>query len=276
MPRPNLLFLMTDQQRFDALGANGNRCIHTPNLDRLAASGANLQGYYSNCPVCVPSRCTLFTGRYPHSHRVRENHTLLEDGREIHLFRVLRQAGYTLGYVGKNHLLEAGEFANFDFVDLEEEFRKEPAQRRLAEHYRARREALEQAGQPEIWRAGEFHDLPEECTRTHRTAMGALRFLEGHPADAPFCLCVSFADPHVPHQALRRFEGLYPAESVALLPRREGELAQKARRFHIKWRSQKADTADEAGMRRYMAVYYAMITYVDEMIGRLLGALRER
>jgi arylsulfatase A-like enzyme len=53
----------------------------------------------------------------------------------------------------------------------------------------------------------------------------------------------------------------------------EGELTEKARRFHIKWRGQKADTADDAGRRHYMAVYYAMITYVDEMVGKLLNEL---
>jgi len=276
MTKPNLVFIMTDQQRFDALGANGNARIQTPNLDRLAASGANVQNYHTNCPVCVPSRCTLFTGRYPHSHRVRENHNFLEDGREIHLFRVLKQAGYALGYVGKNHLLEPGEFANFDFVDQQDEFKSEPEQKRLAAHYESRRRELSEAGHPELWRAGQFHDLPEECTRTHRTAQGALRFLADRPEDKPFCLCVSFSDPHVPHLAPRRLEPLYPLEDMELYPRREGELAERARRFHVKWRAQKADMASEADMRRYMAIYYAMVTYVDEMVGHILDRLREQ
>ena len=274
---PNLLFVMTDQQRFDALGANGNAVIRTPHLDALARSGVNVRGYYANGPVCVPSRCTLFTGRYPHAHRIRENHSLLEAGREIHLFRALKKAGYRLGYVGKNHLLERPEFANFDFVDLEEDFHAEPAQKALLDWYRARRREQAERGQPEIWRAGLFHDFPDESTRTFRAAQGALRFLDTAGDDGrPFCLCVSFCDPHVPHLAPRRFESLYPLESLRLYPRREGELAEKARRFHIKWRAQKADTADDDGRRHYMAVYYAMISFVDEMLGRLLARLHDR
>jgi hypothetical protein len=171
MSQPNLLFIMTDQQRYDALGANGNPVIQTPNMDALARDGANVHGYYTNCPVCVPSRCTLFTGRYPHSHRVRENHNLLEYGREIHLFRVLRQAGYALGYTGKNHLLEVPEMENFDFVGGLEE-----SEAPLREWYQQYRQSLRDRGQPEIWRAGAFHDFPPETTRTWATARTAPGF----------------------------------------------------------------------------------------------------
>ena len=273
--RPNLLFIMTDQQRYDALGANGNDVIHTPNLDGLARSGANLQRYYANCPVCVPSRCTLFTGRYPHAHRIRENHNVLEAGREIHLFRALKQAGYRLGYAGKNHLLEREEWANFDCTDVwgfdHDESEQEKA---LNDYYRTRRARMQASGEPEIWRAGSFHDFPDEATRTYRTGAAGIRFLDEFAGVDPFCLCLSFADPHVPHLAARRFESFYPLEEMRLHPFREGELEEKARRFHIKWRAQKADTADEQGKRRYMAIYYAMITWVDEMVGRVLDKLR--
>ena len=70
--RPNVLFIMTDQQRFDALSVHGGQA-KTPNLDRLAVRGTDLSGFFSAAPVCVPSRCSLFTGRYGHSHRVLEN-----------------------------------------------------------------------------------------------------------------------------------------------------------------------------------------------------------
>ena len=275
--RPNLLFIMTDQQRFDALGANGNGVIHTPNLDALAQSGVNVQTYYANSPVCVPSRCNLFTGRYPHSHRVRENHNLLECGRDVHLFRALKQAGYSLGYAGKNHLLEKPEFENFDFTDvwgMDHELCDE--EQKLDDHYGEHRNQLKAEGKPEIWRAGEFHDHPPESTRTWQTADSGVRFLDTLSGDEPFCLCLSFADPHVPHQALRKFESMYPPEKMKLHPWREGELEEKARRFHIKWRAQKADTADDEGRRHYMAVYYAMVTWVDEMVGGVLAKLKER
>ena len=60
---PNILFIMTDQQRWDCVGANGNALIKTPNLDRLAAGGANFTHAFVQAPVCVPSRVIFFTGR---------------------------------------------------------------------------------------------------------------------------------------------------------------------------------------------------------------------
>ena len=79
---PNILFIMTDQQRSDCLGVNGNSIIQTPNLDRLAAESANFSHAFVQSPVCVPSRASYFTGRYAHSHRNRVNYTPL-DQREI-------------------------------------------------------------------------------------------------------------------------------------------------------------------------------------------------
>ena len=65
MQRPNILVLYTDQQRWDALGANGNPEIITPNLDRLAAQGANCSRYFVQNPVCMPSRVSFLSGQYP-------------------------------------------------------------------------------------------------------------------------------------------------------------------------------------------------------------------
>jgi len=112
---PNILLINTDQQCYDAMSAHGG-AAQTPALDRLATEGMDFHRFYAQSPVCVPSRCNLSTGRYPHAHRIRENHARLER-HEVHLFKALEQAGYTLGYVEKNHLLENEEFASFGYVD---------------------------------------------------------------------------------------------------------------------------------------------------------------
>ncbi len=276
MTKPNLVFIMTDQQRFDALGANGNDVIQTPHLDQLANDGVNVQRYYANAPVCVVSRCCLFTGRYPHAHRVRENHTMLECGREIHLFRALKQADYKLGYIGKNHLLERAEFADFDHVDLNDDIKNEPEQQRLADYYKQHRQDLAAAGKPELWRAGSFHDLPPECTNTWRCADSAVNFINQQTVDDPFALCLSFTDPHVPHLALKKYADYYSGDNLKLYPKRKGELEEKAKRFHIKWKAQKSDRASEEDHYHYMAVYYAMITWIDENIGRVRTALKDK
>jgi arylsulfatase A-like enzyme len=271
--KPNLLFIMTDQQRYDALGANGNDIIQTPTLDALAAAGVNLQRYYSNCPVCVPSRCTLFTGRYPHSHRVRENHARLATGREMHLFRVLKTAGYSLAYIGKNHLLENEEFENFDFTDVwGHDHQESPGEKAYGEFLR---EHLREHRPKGLWACPVFHDLPPENSRPYVKASSAIRFLKERDRGRPFCLCVSFSDPHVPHMALSKYRDTYPPDAMKLYPDRSGELAEKAGRFAVKQGGLEAADADEAGRRHYMAVYYAMISWIDEQVGRMLTALEE-
>src|SRR5262245_34306353 len=96
---PNILFIMSDQQRWDCVGANGNSIIKTPNLDRLAARGANFSHAFVASPVCVPSRISFFTGRYAHSHRNRVNYTPL-DRSEVLLQARLKEAGYRTASVG--------------------------------------------------------------------------------------------------------------------------------------------------------------------------------
>jgi arylsulfatase len=102
MPHPNILFIMTDQQRYDCVGANGNATIRTPHLDQLAGESANFASCFVQAPVCVPSRQTFFTGRYPHSHRNRVNYTPLEPSETL-MQAYLRDAGYATGFVGKLH-----------------------------------------------------------------------------------------------------------------------------------------------------------------------------
>jgi len=102
MAKPNILWILTDQQRFDCVGANGNPLIKTPNMDRLAAESANLLNCFVQAPVCVPSRQTLFSGRYPHCHRNRVNYTPIDE-RERLLQSYIREQGYATGFAGKLH-----------------------------------------------------------------------------------------------------------------------------------------------------------------------------
>ena len=110
MSRPNIILLMTDQQRWDSLGCNGNTFISTPHVDRLAAGGANCINSFTPWPVCTPARATMWTGVYPHRHQVIYNtymmdNLLKETSREQRtVFESVREAGYTTAYFGKWHL----------------------------------------------------------------------------------------------------------------------------------------------------------------------------
>jgi arylsulfatase A-like enzyme len=108
--RPNVLLLMTDQQRADALSCDGNPAIRTPHLDQLAREGVRCASAYVQNPICMPSRATLFTGRYPRSHRVRTNGVSLPR-EELTLADVLNASGYRTAAFGKLHFMPSGDAA---------------------------------------------------------------------------------------------------------------------------------------------------------------------
>ena len=101
--RPNILWICTDQQRWDTLGCYGNPYVHTPHIDRLASEGVLFERCFSQSPVCTPSRASFLTGRYPRTTRCRQNGQDISDD-EVLVTRLLADAGYVCGLAGKLHL----------------------------------------------------------------------------------------------------------------------------------------------------------------------------
>ena len=101
---PNILWICTDQQRFDTLGCYGNPYVQTPNLDKLAQQGVYYFNHaYSQSPVCTPSRASFLTGRYPRTTRCRQNGQAIPPD-EVLVTKILQDAGYVCGLAGKLHL----------------------------------------------------------------------------------------------------------------------------------------------------------------------------
>ncbi|HET7558906.1 MAG TPA: sulfatase-like hydrolase/transferase, partial [Limnochordia bacterium] len=101
--RPNILWLCTDQQRFDTLGCTGNPFVRTPRLDRLSEDGVHFTCAFGQSPICTPSRGSFLTGRYPRTVRLRQNgQSIPED--EVLVTKLLADAGYVTGLAGKLHL----------------------------------------------------------------------------------------------------------------------------------------------------------------------------
>lgn len=271
--RPNLLFIMADQMRFDALGCHSQHGF-TPNLDRLAAEGSDLRQHFANAPVCVPSRSTIFTGRHSHAHRVLENDARLAP-HEAHLFKVLKEADYRLGYFGKNHLLPEPELAaNCDARD--ECGRKSHATPEQAEYARLCGEAGERMRTIGAFAGAAFHDLPDEATGTGRIGDAAVGFLEASQDPRPWCAVASFHDPHAPHLAPRRFAQHHPADRIELPPWSSEELDTKPPRSRIKRQAQGSPRADDAARRHFLSVYRSMCSFVDEQVGRIVAAADRR
>ena len=101
--RPNVLLIITDQQRADHMGCAGHPVLKTPNIDSIAAEGVRFERFYVSTPVCMPNRSTLMTGRMPSVHGVRHNGIPLSR-RAVTFVDLLRAAGYDTALIGKSHL----------------------------------------------------------------------------------------------------------------------------------------------------------------------------
>ena len=108
MQRPNVLWLCTDQQRFDTIRSLGNDLIRTPNIDGLVEDGVAFTQTYCQSPVCTPSRASFLTGRYPRTTRCRQNgQTIPAD--EVLVSKMFADAGYRCGLAGKLHLASCSD-----------------------------------------------------------------------------------------------------------------------------------------------------------------------
>src|SRR5712671_3610355 len=118
--RPNFVFILTDDQRFDSLGCAGNRLIQTPNIDRLAANGVWFRNHFVTTSICCVSRASIFTGQYQRRHGIGDFTTSLTAAQWQQTYpALLRAAGYRTGFIGKFGVGDAkciaSKAADFDF-----------------------------------------------------------------------------------------------------------------------------------------------------------------
>lgn len=275
--RPHVLFLMADQFRGDCVGADGNRAIHTPNLDRIAREGARFRCAYSSTPTCTPARSALLTGLSPWNHGM-----LLMQRMAAHYPFVkpqaMRDAGYYTTAIGKNHFHPQRNSHGYHHVLLDESRRAETPEFRS--DYRAWFYSQAPNLDPDATGIG-FNDyesrpyaLPEHLHPTSWTGQTAVRFLETYNRAEPFFLKVSFARPHSPYDPPERLFNRYaeaglPAASI-------GKWAGK----YIPRSWEKSDIwhgdMGREQVRRSRQGYYGSVSFVDEHIGRILEALEKR
>jgi arylsulfatase len=252
--KPNIVFIMADDLGFAELGCYGQQKIKTPHLDRMAARGLRFTQFYAGSPVCAPSRCVLLTGRHGGHAYIRSNTEVKPEGQRpipegtVTLARLLREAGYATGAVGKWGLGPPGSSGDplkqgFDF------FFGYNCQRHAHNHYPTylwrndKRVALE--GNDGGATGKQYaHDLFEK---------EALDFIR-HSRDRPFFLYLPFTISHVALQV--------PEDSLA--------------EYKGKW-----DDPPYKGGKGYLphphprAAYAAMVTRLDRTVGRILDLLRE-
>jgi arylsulfatase A-like enzyme len=267
---PNVVILMVDEQKANSLPLYGNPVVRTPNLARLAEEGVLFDQAYATCPLCVPARVSLMTGRYPHTTGSRTNAFLLQPG-ERHLLQIFLERGYRTGLSGKNHCFFPGDLARFDYLwEAGHAGPRVPPSREAAAAQRWIRESRVGA---RAWGAAR-NPYPPEALGTALITDHAIEFVERY-RDEPFFLWYSIADPHTPLQTASPYAEMYRPEDVPLPPQLEGEIEAKPPAQQIDYRALAGDTVTEEIMRRAIAMYYGMNTYIDDQVGRFVARLTE-
>jgi len=280
--RPNILILMTDQQRYDSLGCYGAKMIDTPNLDRLAKEGALFERCYSPCPVCTPSRASMLTGKAVPGHGVYKLHDILPDD-QVLMSKRLQDIGYETSLIGKLHVSGLWHEAQtrhpndgFDHyhwcidpgLNFDSEFnafaryveKKDPV------FY----EKLKKEGK-------NLQHFPVECHFTHWACETTIDLIKNRDEKKPFFALMSLFDPHDPY-----FD--HPLESREmvrddLIPEPIPAGDDKDRPSDIKREMEKGHlikTQSEtfkAPIKELRKGYYASIAFLDLEIGKILDYL---
>jgi arylsulfatase A-like enzyme len=310
----NLLFLMTDQHHFAALGCAGNSVVKTPNLDRLAAQGARLSNAFCVTPYCSPTRAAIVTGRFPSSYGLGRNIAIgprcttdelrLHEPCETYLHQ-LAARGYHCHQLGKWHLGRPSQLSCFPEGDQDDEFPKQLTERRV-------REAGAAGVQEDAMRSGEVERAGDEETgavymrseiaKTHRdllqqqtgpaknkdhTIIGrAVRKPELWPESVLADYCIDLLRRHR-HEPFAITYSVSPphAPFIAPSPFYDQYAPQqfplpttwndRPQQFQKSSASRTGAAYGEAGFREYLRCYYARVAMMDWCIGRILDALDE-
>ena len=262
--RPNILFLFTDDQQFDAISTLGNKHIITPNMDRLVRQGTTFTNAYimgsMSGAVCMPSRAMLMTGRTLFRLYDKGKSILPQD---VTLPELLRQAGYTTFATGKQHNGRAVFTRGFStgssifFGGMSDHLKVPVYDFDPTGKYPKKSRYIAKKFSSEL-----FSDA-------------ATDFLRSYKQDKPFFVYVSYTAPHDPRMAPKKYQDMYDPTKIPLPknfmpehPFDNGEMEIRDEKL-APW----PRTPDI--IRRHIADYYAMITHLDAQIGRVLDALEE-
>lgn len=260
--RPNIIFLLTDDHRWDALGVMGNSIIETPNMDKLARQGVLYENAFVTTSICCVSRASILTGQYESHHGIHDFGTELSAEAFAKSYpKLLKDAGYTVGFAGKYGVGHHPPVSSFDFfVDTEGE-----------------------KGQPDYLVPNGSGELVHD-TDSLNTAI--LNFLDQFGEGAPFCLSVSFKAPHEldgnppTYVVQERYKDLYkdvkipyPVTAAPEYWERLPDVLRTEENFgRVRW---KGLFGTPELYQENVKNYYRLITGVDDVLGNVMQKLRE-
>ncbi len=280
MSTPNLLFLMTDQQRGDTVAPDGP--CQMPNVQGLAEGGTRFERCYAPNPICSPTRASLMTGKLPHNHGMVDcTHTVepyrakLKEGLPF-WSRTLHEAGYRTGYFGKWHVERSGELERFGWEQYEVDgagYRAHRAARGLATKPALSHECrVAQKGYEDFLLYG-VTDEPADSSYEHYLYSRGIDFLEEAAQDGsrPWALFVSTEGPHDPYVVPREQWERYDPASLPKPASFDDSLLDRPgiyRRVQRVWEGLEWEHFAEA-----TACYYALCSLIDDQVGRILAKL---
>ncbi|MFC1715258.1 sulfatase [Candidatus Poribacteria bacterium] len=278
MRKKNILIFLTDGHRADCLGCYGNSIIQTPNIDGLADEGVRFTRSFSTHTVCMPTRASIFSGRYPHIHGVWSNGIRLPES-EITLPQVLADNGFRTCASGKIHfepqqspeyppaLDGSRTYYGFQDVHLSENKQGVEYLRFVDEQFPELADVARRRG-----------PLPEEAHELHWITGKAIDFIKHNAGtESPFfCVC-SFHELIPPCHPPITFADMYRPEDMPPPKVRDGELETKPPYYRQCYEGyvKAGKHPDEVTLRKHLVSYYSQASFIDKQFGRIVATLKE-
>ncbi|WP_353718801.1 sulfatase [Dyadobacter sp. 676] len=248
--KPNVIIILADQWRAEAVGYAGNKDVKTPHIDKLASQSVNFKTAVSTMPVCTPYRASLLTGQYPLKHGLFYNDKPLAN-EALTMAEIFKENGYRTGYIGKwhvnGHKNGEGPFSARD--------KPVPRERRQGFDYWKAREVTHDYNNSFYFDENDKKVYWEGYDAFPQTD-SAIGFIK-QSGKNPFLLVLSWGPPHNPYEtAPEKYQKMYDPAKLRVRPNVPAEMQDSA--------------------RKVLAQYYAHCTALDDMTGKLLDALEKQ
>ncbi len=266
MRRPNIIIIMTDQQRADVSRREGFPLDTTPFLDSLARQGTWFNRAYTPMPACLPARVSMLTGRYPNATHARTNHNKEDAFYETDLYDLMRAQGYKTALCGKNHSHVDADRMDYCF---------ELSHNGGWGEDRSDDEKAFDAYLTGLQHRADFNPAPfgVEVQCPYRSTSAAMHWLDPLKDD-PFFLWLSFPEPHNPYQVPEPYFSMFPPDSLP--PTLSDKSALDSKGFKYQWLRHIGEIAFDdyaEQLPRARANYFGMLRLIDDQIRRFFDYL---
>jgi choline-sulfatase len=279
--KPNILFIMTDQQSYFTMKSYGNHIIQTPALNKLADQSIVFQNAYVTQPVCAPSRGSIVTGLFPHNHGVVNNDFALSTD-ILTLPEMIDDSNYQSAYIGKWHLGdEIFSLRGFNtWVSMEDGYYGEYSDGKdLNERSDYHKWLVKKGYKPNLANNNRFSrkfasSLPIEHCKPRFLQEKAIEFLDSN-GNEPFVMYVSFLEPHKPYNG--PLNNLYDPEEIPLPSNFNDVFDDNDPSTYRKIQNKTIELygEDEKAYKELIAQYWGLVTQVDRSVGAIMDKLED-